>query len=51
VKQVDADTFTGERSKKGGKYHATVRTVVSRDGKTMTRTVKGTGADGKASTR
>jgi hypothetical protein len=48
VKQVDANTVTSERSKKGGKYRATVRTVVSKDGKTMTATTKGTGADGKA---
>ena len=47
VKQVNATTLTEERSKKGGKYHSTVRTVVSKDGKTMTSTSKGTGADGK----
>lgn len=48
IKQVNANTLTEERSKKGGKYHASVRTVVSKDGKTMTATQKGTGADGKA---
>ena len=50
IKQVNANTLTEERSKKGGKYHATVRTVVSDDGKTMTATSKGTGPDGKAFT-
>ena len=50
VKQVNASTLTEERSKKGGKYHSSVRTVVSKDGKTMTLTLKGTDADGKAFT-
>jgi hypothetical protein len=50
IKQVYANTLTEERSKKGGKYHASVRTVVSKDGKTTTATQKGTGADGKAFT-
>jgi hypothetical protein len=50
IKQVDANTLTEERSKKGGKYHSTVRTVVSTDGKTMTSTAKGTGTDGNAFT-
>ena len=47
LKQIDADTVTEERIKTGGKYHSTVRFVVSKDGKTMTATNKGTGADGK----
>jgi hypothetical protein len=47
IKQVDANTLTETRSKQGGKYRATVRHVVSADGKTMTLTAKGTGADGK----
>ncbi len=50
IKQANAKTVTEERSKKGGKYHGTVRTVVSKDGKTMTTTQKGTGADGNAFT-
>jgi len=50
IKQVDANTFTEERSKKGGQYRSSVRSVVSKDGKTMTSTSKGTGADGKAFT-
>ena len=50
IKQVNANTVTEERSKKGGKYHSTVRFAVSGDGKTMTATTKGIGADGKAFT-
>lgn len=50
AKQIDANTFTAERTKKGGKYHTTARTVVSKDGKVMTVTSKGTDADGKAIT-
>lgn len=50
IKQVNANTITEERTKKGGKYHSSVRTVVSADGKTMTSTQKGTGVDGKAFT-
>jgi hypothetical protein len=47
IKQVNAKTVSEERSKLGGKYHTTVRMVVSADGKTMTTTTKGTGSDGK----
>jgi hypothetical protein len=47
IKQVDANTFTDVRSKKGGSYKGTGRFVVSKDGKTATLTTKGTGADGK----
>jgi hypothetical protein len=47
MKQIDANTFTFERKKTGGKYHATGRTVISKDGKTMTTTVKGTDAEGQ----
>ena len=47
VKQVDANTFTFESMKTGTKYHTTGRTVISKDGKTMTTTVKGTDAEGK----
>jgi hypothetical protein len=47
VKQIDADTFTIEQKKTGGKYHATGRTVISKDGKTMTTTIKGTNAEGQ----
>jgi hypothetical protein len=47
MKQVNANTFTFEAKKTGGKYHTTGRTVISKDGKTMTTTAKGTNADGK----
>jgi hypothetical protein len=50
IKQVNANTLTEQRSKKDGKYHATVRTVASKDGKTLTATSKGTNADGNAFT-
>jgi hypothetical protein len=48
VKQINANTFTSETKQKNGKYHATGRTVISKDGKTMTTTTKGTNADGVA---
>ena len=47
MKQLDANTFTSETGKKGGKYHTTGKTVISKDGKTMTNTSKGTDAEGK----
>jgi len=47
---VDANTLTETRTKTGSKYHSTVRTVVSPNGKPMTSTSKGTSADGKAFT-
>jgi hypothetical protein len=47
LKQIDANTFTVENKKTGGKYHTTSRTVISKDGKTMTVTGKGTNEDGK----
>ncbi len=49
IKQVNADTVNEERSKQGGKYHSTVRTVVSKDGKTMTANTKGTDANARRS--
>jgi hypothetical protein len=48
IKQANGKTLTEERSKQGGKYHTTVRTVVSADGKSMTSTTKGTDPDGKS---
>lgn len=48
IKQVDANSITYESKATNGKYHASGRTVVSSDGKTMTTTSKGTNADGKA---
>jgi hypothetical protein len=50
VKQIDANTFTFESRKKDGKYHVTGKTVISKDGKTMTTTTKGTNTEGKPST-
>jgi hypothetical protein len=47
IKQIDANTFTSETKKTGGKYHATSRMVISKDGKTMTTTTKGTNAEGQ----
>jgi hypothetical protein len=50
VKQVNASTFTYEAKQTNGKYHASGRTVISADGKTMTATAKGTDASGAAMT-
>jgi hypothetical protein len=47
MKQIDANTFTSEMKKTGGKFHTTSRTVISKDGKTMTTTVQGTNEDGQ----
>jgi hypothetical protein len=47
MQQVDANTLTMERTKKGTKYHVNVRSVVSADGKTLTQTATGTDAAGK----
>jgi hypothetical protein len=51
IKQVDANTFTFERQKTDGTYHATGRTVISKDGKTMTQTIESTEAQGKLTKR
>ncbi len=48
VKRVSANTTTWEVKKTGGKYHQTGRNVVSKDGKTLTQSFKGTDAEGKA---
>jgi len=47
IKQVNANTLTDERKKKGGPYDATSRIVVSNGGKMMTTTTKGTNTAGK----
>jgi hypothetical protein len=47
IKQVDDNTLTEQRTKKGGTYDTKVRHVVSNGGKVMTSTSKGTGPDGK----
>jgi len=46
VKQVNANTFTYEAKLTNGKYHASGRTVISKDGKTMTSTASGMDANG-----
>ncbi len=46
-RQVDANTFNFEYKKSDGKYHVTGHTVISKDGKTMTETLKGTNSEGK----
>jgi hypothetical protein len=46
IKQIDANTFAAESKQSNGKYHATGKTVVAQDGKTMTTTTKGTNAAG-----
>jgi len=47
VKRVNANTTSWEAKKIGGKFHQTGRNVVSKDGKILTQTFKGTDADGK----
>jgi hypothetical protein len=47
IKQVDANTFTYEAKKTGGKYQANGRLEVSKDRKTLTIESKGTDGDGK----
>jgi hypothetical protein len=50
IKQVNANTLTYEAKQTNGKYHASGRTVISKDGKTMTTTAKGTDTNGAAMT-
>ena len=50
MKQVNANTVTFEARKTDSKYHVTGKTVISKDGKTMTTTTKGTNTEGKPST-
>lgn len=47
IKQVNTNTFTFTQKKTDGKYSVTGRSVISKNGKTMTNTFKGTNADGK----
>ncbi len=47
IRQVNSNTLVETRTKKGGRYHAMVREVISNGGKTMTLTAQGTGPDGK----
>jgi hypothetical protein len=46
IKQTDANAFTATQKHSGTKYKTTVRSVISKDGKTMTNSVSGTNADG-----
>jgi hypothetical protein len=46
VKQVNANTLTYEAKQTNGKYRASGRSVISKDGKTMTTKAKGTDAAG-----
>lgn len=46
IKQVNAHTFTATQKSSSTKYSTMLRSVIAADGKTMTNTVKGTGADG-----
>jgi hypothetical protein len=46
LQQVNANTLTATQKHSGTKYSTTVRSVISKDGKTMTATVRGTGAEG-----
>jgi hypothetical protein len=50
IKQVNANTLTYEAKQTNGKYNASGRTVISKDGKTMTTTAKGTDTNGAAMT-
>ncbi|MGD1098519.1 MAG: hypothetical protein ABSB35_41885 [Bryobacteraceae bacterium] len=50
AKRIDANTTTFEARKSGGKFHVTGQTVISKDGKTMTQTAKGTDAEGEPAT-
>jgi hypothetical protein len=47
LKRVNANTVSFEIKSKGGPLHQTVRSVISKDGKTRTDTVKGTDTAGK----
>ena len=45
IKKANANTYTAKLKNKGDKYSTTARSVISRDGKTMTTAINGT--DGK----
>ena len=49
IRQLDSNTFIDERRKATGwLLHATVRTVISKDGKTLNTTATGTDVNGKS---
>jgi hypothetical protein len=47
VKRKDASTTSWEVKKTGGKYHQTGQNVISKNGKMLTQSFKGTDTDGK----
>jgi hypothetical protein len=47
VKRKDASTTSWEVKKTGGRYHQTGQNVISKDGKMLTQSFKGTDTDGK----
>jgi len=47
VKRKDASTTNWEVKKTGGKYHQTGQNVISKNGKMLTQSFKGTDTDGK----
>jgi hypothetical protein len=47
-KQIDDNTFTVVTRKEAGKYYATGRVEISKDGKTMVTAYQGTDAAGNA---
>lgn len=46
IKQINANTLTTSQKNTDTKYSTTARIVISKDGKTLTTTTKGIGADG-----
>jgi len=50
VKRIDENTTSWGVKMAGGKYQAKGQNVISKDGKTMTQTAKGTSAEGKPET-
>lgn len=47
MKQLNANSFTFDNKKTGGRYHTRGRTVISKDGMTMTTRAKGINTEGK----
>jgi hypothetical protein len=47
LKRIDANTTVSVTKKTGGAYNQTSRSVYSKDGKTKTSSITGTGTDGK----
>jgi len=47
AKRIDANTTSFEVKKAGGKYDSTGHNVISKNGKTLTQTSKGTDTEGK----